>query len=88
VTLDSLLKTETIEGVGIVPPAEKGKNIWGTVTFGDRGQIVIPKAARDHLGIKGGDRMIVASDDVGIALIPAEFFESKMQEIMNKLSEK
>ena len=32
--------------------------------------------------------MIVASDDVGIALIPAEFFESKMQEIMNKLSEK
>lgn len=85
---DSLLKTETIEGVGIVPPAEKGKNIWGTVTFGDRGQIVIPKAARDHLGIKGGDRMIVASDDVGIALIPAEFFESKMQEIMNKLSEK
>ena len=88
VTLDSLMKTETIEGVGIVPPAEKGKNIWGTVTFGDRGQIVIPKAARDHLGIKGGDRMIVASDDVGIALIPAEFFESKMQEIMNKLSEK
>ena len=70
------------------PPAEKGKNIWGTVTLGDRGQIVIPKAARDHLGIKGGDRLIVASDEVGVALIPAELFESKMQEIMNKLSEK
>jgi AbrB family looped-hinge helix DNA binding protein len=88
VTLDSLLKTETIEGVGIVPPAEKGKNIWGTVTLGDRGQIVIPKAARDHLGMKRGDRLIVASDEVGIALIPAEFFESKMQEIMEKLSGK
>ena len=86
VTLDSMLKTETVEGIGIVPPAEKGKNIWGTVTLGDRGQIVIPKAARDYLGIKGGDRMIVASDEVGIALISAEFFESKMQEIMNKLS--
>ena len=87
-TLDSLLKTETIEGVGIVPPAEKGKNIWGTVTLGDRGQIVIPKAARDHLGFKGGERLIVASDEVGVALVPAELFESKMQEIMNKLSEK
>ena len=46
---------------------------------------VIPKAARDHLDIKGGDRMIVASDEVGIALIPAEYFESRMQEIMDKL---
>ena len=85
VTLDSLMKTETTENVGTVPPAPKGKNIWGTVTLGDRGQIVIPKAARDHLGIKGGERMIVATDEVGVALIPAEFFESKMQELMDKL---
>ncbi len=85
VTLDSLLKTEALDGVGMVPPAEKGKNIWGTVTLGDRGQIVIPKSARDHLGIKSGDRLIVASDEVGIALIPAEFFESKMQEMMKKI---
>ena len=84
-TLDSLMKTETTENVGIVPPAPKGKNIWGTVTLGDRGQLVIPKAARDHLGIKGGERMIVATDEVGVALIPAEFFESKMQELMDKL---
>ena len=88
VTVDALLKTETIDGVGIVPPAQKGKNIWGTVTLGERGQIVIPKAARDKLGIKGGDRLIIASDEIGIALIPAEYFESKMQEIMDRLSEK
>ena len=87
VTLDGLLKTETIEGVGIVPPAQQGKNIWGTVTLGERGQIVIPKAARDKLGINGGDRLIVASDEVGIALIPAEYFERKMQDFMNLLSE-
>jgi AbrB family looped-hinge helix DNA binding protein len=85
VTLDSMLKTETVEGVGMVPPAEKGKNIWGTVTLGDRGQIVIPKAARDNLGMKGGERLIVATDEVGIALVPAEFFESKMNELMKKL---
>ena len=85
VTLDSLMKTETTENVGMVPPPPKGKNIWGTVTLGDRGQLVIPKNAREHLGIKGGDRMIVATDEVGVALIPAEFFESKMQELMDKL---
>ena len=88
VTVDALLKTETIDGVGIVPPAQNGKNIWGTVTIGERGQIVIPKAARDKIGINGGDRLIVASDEVGIALIPADYFESKMQEIMDRLSEK
>lgn len=85
VTLDSLNKTKSAEGLGIMPPAPVGKNIWGTVTLGDRGQIVIPKAARDNFGMKGGDRLIVASDEVGIALIPAEFFESKMQELMDKL---
>ena len=41
VTLDSLLKTEDIEGVGILPPAPQGKNIWGSVVLGDRGQIVL-----------------------------------------------
>ena len=59
----------------------KGKNIWGVAILGDRGQIVIPKAARDHLGLKSGDRLIVGSDEVGIALIPADFFESKIQEL-------
>lgn len=85
VTLDGLTQTMTAEGLGNLPPAPKGKNIWGTVTLGDRGQIVIPKAARDNLGMKGGERLIVATDEVGIALIPAEFFESKINELMEKL---
>ena len=29
--------------------------------------------------------MIVATDEIGVALIPAEFFESKMRELMDKL---
>ena len=86
VTLDSLMKTETTEGVGIVPPAPKGKNIWGTVTIGDRGQIVIPKAARDHLGMKSRDRLVVLSDEVGLALVPADLFERGMQELMDKMN--
>ncbi len=88
VTLDSLMKTEKMDGVGIIPPAPTGKNIWGSVTIGERGQIVIPKAARDKFNLKGGDRLVALSDDHGIALIPAEFFESKIKELMEMLSEK
>ncbi len=88
VTLDSLIKTESLEGVGILPPAPQGKNIWGSVILGDRGQIVIPKTARDRFGMKAGDRLIVASDEIGIALLPAESFESKMREFMDMISER
>ena len=86
VTLDSLMKTETADGIGVIPPAPQGKNIWGAVTLGERGQIVIPKAARDHLGFNGGDRLIVASDEHGLALIPAGYFEEKMRELMEMIS--
>ena len=88
ITLDSLIKTESVEGIGVLPPAPQGKNIWGSVTLGDRGQIVIPKAARERFGLQPGDRLIVASDETGIALLPAEFFESKMREFMAMISEK
>ena len=88
ITLDSLTKSENVDGIGMLPPGPRGKNIWGVVTLGDRGQIVIPKDARDHLGINGGDRLIVASDEVGIALIPADCFEKKMRELVGMLSEK
>lgn len=86
VTLDSLMKTESTDGIGMIPPAPRGKNIWGSAAIGERGQIVIPKAARDEFGLKGGDRLIIVSDEHGIALIPAEYFESKMREIMEMLS--
>ena len=82
VTIDSLIKTESCDGIGRIPPAPVGKNIWGTVTLGDRGQLVIPKAARDKFSLKGGDRIVVLSDDNGIALIPAVTFEEQMKAAM------
>ncbi len=87
VTLDGLLKTERTEGIGDLPPAPKGKNIWGSVTIGERGQIVIPKAAREKFGLKAGDRLIVLSDENGVALLPAESFERRMQEFMAKITD-
>lgn len=88
VTLDSLMKTETADGIGVIPPPPHGKNLWGSVTIGERGQVVIPKPARDMFGLKGGDRLIVCSDEHGIAMLPADYFESKMRELMDMISKK
>ncbi len=82
VTLDSLMNGQSAEGFGDSMLAPRGKNIWGSVTLNDRGQIVIPKGARDKFGLRGGDRLIVLSDDEGIALIAAERFEENMRKIM------
>ena len=73
-TIDSLISTASADGVGVIPPAPKGKHIWGAVTMNDKGQIVIPKDARQQYHLKGGDRLVVLGDEVGIALIPAEVF--------------
>lgn len=81
-TIDSLVKTESVEGVGMIPPAPKGKNIWGSVAIGERGQIVIPKGARDLFGLTGGQRLIVLSDENGIALMPEEAFMARMKKAM------
>ena len=81
ISIDSLMGGSD-DSASVIPPAPPGKNIWGTVTIGERGQIVIPKAARDRFGLKGGDRMVVLSDEVGIALLPAEFFERMMKEYL------
>lgn len=46
----------------------KGK-FAGTVRVGEKGQIVIPKGARDLLGIQPGDTLLVLADEKrGIAV--------------------
>ncbi len=40
VSLDSLVKTETVDGIHALPPAPAGKNIWGSITINERGQLV------------------------------------------------
>ena len=59
--------------LGIAP---KGKHIFGTVRVGERGQIVLPKKARELFHIKSGDLLVVLGDEqpgsAGIALIPGD----------------
>ena len=85
-TVDSLLKTTSEDHLGIIPPAPRGKNIWGSVAMNDRGQIVIPKGARDQFGLSAGQRLIVLSDEHGIALIPDKAFEEGMKLAMEMMS--
>ena len=52
--------------------APKGKYAW-TATVGEKGQIVIPKQARDIFGIKPGD-MLLGDEQRGIAIPPKGAF--------------
>ena len=51
----------------------KGKHIFGTVKVGERGQIVIPKEARELFDINPGDTLLVLGDEEqGIAVVKAD----------------
>ena len=84
VTIDSLLHSTGKVGHTPLAPAPIGKHLWGTVTLGNRGQIVIPKAARETFGLNEGDRLVVLGDEEGIALIQADHFEKRMQEALRR----
>ena len=55
-------------------PNEKGKYAW-TAKVGEKGQIVIPKEARDMFKIKPGDTVLLLGDVArGIAIVKSEDF--------------
>ena len=63
-----------------------GKYIFGVVKVGDKGQIVIPKDARNIYNIKPGDALIVLGDQRGMALLKTEMFQSAIDQAMEGLS--
>ena len=75
VTIDNLVNFDDA-GTGLnVPP--KGKHFFGAVTVGERGQIVIPKKARDVFQIKPGHTLIVVGDDErGLAIVPENYMKN------------
>ena len=66
--------------------AENGKYIFGVVKVGERGQIVIPKEAREQYDIKAGDSMMVLGDQKGIAMLKTEVFQSIIDQAMGGLT--
>ena len=63
---------------------EQGKYIFGVVKVGDRGQIVIPKDARELYGIKAGDSLVVLGDKKGMAILKTEVFQDKINEVLGE----
>ncbi len=54
--------------------APAGKHAW-TVTVGAKGQIVIPKEARELFGIAPGDTLLLLGDEKeGLAIPPKTVF--------------
>lgn len=64
----------------------KGKHIFGTVKVGERGQIVIPKEAREIFGICPGDTLLVLGDEQqGIAVVKADILQEAAVKILKGL---
>ena len=84
VSLDDLVNYENNNtGFGISP---KGKHLFGVVKVGEKGQIVIPKTARDLFNINPGDGLVVLGDEEqGIALIKASSMMNIIQNIADLL---
>ena len=76
VSLDDLANYEPDDNLGVgLPP--KGKHLFGLVTVGDKGQIVIPAKARKIFEISTGDQLVVLGDEgQGLALVKTSHFLS------------
>ena len=74
VSLDDLANYEPEDSMGMALPP-KGKHLFGMVTVGDKGQIVIPAKARKIFEISPGDQLVVLGDEgQGLAIMKSESF--------------
>lgn len=83
VSLDVLIGYDS-HGTNL-PMPPRGKHLFGTVTVGERGQVVIPKQARDMFGIVSGDSLLVFGDEEqGIALVKADDFMDRISMLLDQ----
>lgn len=62
----------------------EGKNAW-TVTVGTKGQIVLPKEAREMFDINPGDTLIILGDKTkGMAIPPKSQFSEFFGKVFDK----
>ena len=82
-TLDDLANAPLYQAPPEAPPL-KGKHMFGVVTVGDKGQIVIPVRARRMFGIVPGSQLMVLGEEgQGIAIVDASRFIGAVEEIRN-----
>ena len=65
-----------------------GKHIFGTARVGEKGQIVIPKEARELFCIKPGDTLLILGDDKsGIIVTPPDLVKDVAMRVFKKLDQ-
>lgn len=63
------------------------KRVFGTAKVGDRGQIVIPKEARELFGIKPGDTLLILGDeDAGLIVSRPEVLSDLASQILKNMN--
>ncbi len=66
----------------------KGKAVYGTVRVGEKGQIVIPKEARQQFGIQPGDTLLILGDERrGIFVTRPEVIRDAALSVFQELEE-
>lgn len=64
----------------------RGKHIFGTAKVGERGQIVIPKEAREVFGIRPGDTLLILGDEEnGILVTKPDVLNDVARRIFDKM---
>lgn len=64
----------------------KQQRVFGTAKVGDRGQIVIPKEARELFGIKPGDTLLILGEtDTGLIVSRPEVLNDLANELLNNV---
>jgi AbrB family looped-hinge helix DNA binding protein len=67
----------------VAPRRGSTKHLFGSVKVGERGQIVIPKEAREIFDIQPGDILLVLGDvERGIALVKADALQEFAKTIL------
>ena len=80
-TLDALVSFDC-DSAGIGAPP-RGRHLFGNVKVGERGQIVIPKEARDVFGITPGEKLVVLGEaGPGLALCKESDFMANVEAAM------
>ena len=64
------------------------RRVFGTAKVGDRGQIVIPKEAREFFNIRPGDTLLIlGSESQGLVVSRPEVLDRVAQEILQSSEE-
>ena len=67
---------------------QSAQKVFGTAKVGDRGQIVIPKEAREFFGIEPGDTLLIlGKQETGLIVTKPETLDDLANQIFQSVEE-